>query len=159
MTIAGVRKWRWVTVTMTVSVVVPVCLGGVNVCGEGWSNVTQMPVIESAGQFAAEPVADAAGQFAPQPRRGSYVEHLRRADLSVGTYCIPAGAVDDQSPHTEDEIYVVTAGAATFVDAAGAVPVRPGATIFVAAGAEHRFIDITEDFATVVVFAPPESSG
>jgi len=105
------------------------------------------------------PVIEGAGQFVPDSGGARYVEQLRSADLSVGTYSIPAGGVDGQSPHTEDEIYVVTAGAATFVDAAGEVPVGPGATIFVAAGQRHRFVDITEDFATVVVFAPPESSG
>jgi mannose-6-phosphate isomerase-like protein (cupin superfamily) len=104
-----------------------------------------MPLIDVAGRFNA-------GDHA------TYLEHLRTAELSVGTYSIPAGAVDGQSPHAEDEIYVVTAGRATFVDAAGAVQVSPGATIFVAAHQEHRFVDVTEDFATVVVFAPPEGS-
>ena len=105
-------------------------------------------------------VIETAGQFAPDhgTGRAHYTEHLRSADLSVGTYSIPAGGADGQSPHTEDEIYVVTAGAATFVDAGGEVLVGPGATIFVAAGDEHRFVDITKDFATVVVFGPPESS-
>ena len=28
-----------------------------------------------------------------------YIEELRTADLSVGTYAIPAGGVDEQSPH------------------------------------------------------------
>ena len=62
-------------------------------------------------------VIETAGQFAPDhgTGRAHYAEHLRSADLSVGTYSIPAGGADGQSPHTEDEIYVVTAGAATFV--------------------------------------------
>jgi mannose-6-phosphate isomerase-like protein (cupin superfamily) len=106
------------------------------------------------------PVIEAAGQFAPDHGTGGahYAEHLRSADLWVGTYSIPAGGADGQSPHTEDEIYVVTAGAATFVDAGGEVLVGSGATIFVAAGDEHRFVEVTEDVATVVVFGPPESS-
>lgn len=103
------------------------------------------------------PVLDAAGQFAAEPETAQYVEHLRNTYLSVGTYSIAAGAVDGQSPHSEDEIYVVTAGRATFVDDAGAVAVAPGAAIFVAAHAPHRFVEVTEDFAAVVVFAPPES--
>ena len=40
----------------------------------------------------------------------SWVEHLRVRDLSVGTYSIPAGGTDNQEPHAEDEIYLVTAG-------------------------------------------------
>ena len=103
------------------------------------------------------PVVSAAGRFAPPPagEAGRFDEHLRTDDLSLGTYSLPAGAVDDQSPHTEAEIYVVTAGRAHFVDADGRVPVGPGDTVFVAAGAEHRFVDITEDLVLVVVFAPP----
>jgi quercetin dioxygenase-like cupin family protein len=41
------------------------------------------------------------------------------------------------------------------VDPDGPQPVGPGDTIFVAAGVAHRFVDITEDLALVVVFAPP----
>ena len=63
----------------------------------------------------------------------------------------------DQTPHTEDEIYVVTAGRARFVERGDRVE-RAGDTIFVAAGVEHRFVDITEDLALVVVFAPAEYS-
>ncbi|HEX6871349.1 MAG TPA: cupin domain-containing protein [Micromonosporaceae bacterium] len=107
-----------------------------------------MPILPGAGRF----------QHPAAPEPNHFDEHLRTADLSVGTYSIPAGGVDDQHPHTEDEIYVVTAGRATFVDAAGAVPVRPGDTIFVGAGEQHRFVDITEDLALVVVFAPPYRS-
>ena len=104
-----------------------------------------MPVIVGAGRFTA-PVA---------PESTHFDEHLASADLSIGTYSIPAGGMADQTPHTEDEIYVVTAGRATFVDAAGRITVGPGDTIFVAAGAAHRFVDITEDLVLVVVFAPP----
>ena len=64
--------------------------------------------------------------------------------------------MDGQAPHTEDEIYVVTAGRARFRDAGGTVEVKPGDTIFVAAGVEHRFVDVTEDLALVVVFGPAE---
>ena len=98
-----------------------------------------MPIVEAAGRFAAP-----ADGVTP-----SYVEHLRTADISVGTYSIPAGGVDGQSPHTEDEIYVVTGGQ---------VAVGPGDTLFVAAGAEHRFVEVSEDFAVVVVFGPPEGT-
>ena len=66
--------------------------------------------------------------------------------------------MDDQSPHSEDEIYVVTAGRATFVDDSGPTPIGPGHTIFVAAGVDHRFVDIIEELSLVVVFAPPYGS-
>ena len=34
--------------------------------------------------------------------------------MSVGLYVLPAGGVDGQSPHTEDEIYVLLPAAARF---------------------------------------------
>ena len=90
----------------------------------------------------------------PGEAGNDWVEQLRTADLSVGTYCIPAGGVDDQSPHTEDEIYVVTAGRARLVTDDGTADLKPGDVVFVPAGEEHRFVDITEDLALLVVFAP-----
>ena len=101
----------------------------------------------------------AADFTAPDPGESvHWVEHLRVHSMSLGTYSIPAGATDDQEPHTEDEIYVVQAGRATLQTASGTVPVEPGSVIFVPAGETHRFTDITEDLAVVVVFAPPEGS-
>ena len=42
----------------------------------------------------------AAGRYAePDASGASYDEHLRRPDLSIGTYCLRAGAVDTQDPH------------------------------------------------------------
>ncbi|MFY1687802.1 cupin domain-containing protein [Plantactinospora sp. WMMB782] len=101
-----------------------------------------------------------AGAWTPPPAGAAddWVENLRVPDLSVGTYCIPAGGTDGQSPHTEDEIYVVTAGRARIVTPEGASEVAPGAVIFVPAGEEHRFEDITEDLALLVVFGPAYGS-
>jgi len=87
-----------------------------------------------------------------------WIEHLRVPDLSVGTYSILAGGSDDQSPHTEDEIYVVTAGRALFESGEDKVEVGPGSVIYVAAGEVHRFANVTSDLATVVLFAPAEES-
>jgi mannose-6-phosphate isomerase-like protein (cupin superfamily) len=89
----------------------------------------------------------------------SYAEWVRSQRLSAGVYRLPAGGIDEQTPHTEDEVYVVTRGAAS-IDVEGAVTaLRPGSTVFVPADAQHRFVDISEDFETVVVFAPPEVDG
>jgi mannose-6-phosphate isomerase-like protein (cupin superfamily) len=90
----------------------------------------------------------------PAAAANDWVENLRTADLSVGTYCIPAGGTDDQSPHTEDEIYVVTRGRARMGDR----HLKPGDVIFVPAGEEHRFEDVTEDLALLVVFGPAEGT-
>ena len=105
-------------------------------------------------------LAGAGAYSPPTPDRpaNTWVEHLRVADLSVGTYSVPAGGTDTQSPHTEDEVYVVTAGRARLVTDGGAADALPGAVLFVPAGEEHRFVDVTEDFAVLVVFAPAEGS-
>jgi mannose-6-phosphate isomerase-like protein (cupin superfamily) len=95
---------------------------------------------------------------AGESRGESWVEHLRVPDLSVGTYCLPAGGIDDQSPHTEDEIYIVTAGRAKLLSGGGQAQVRPGSVIYVPAGEVHRFTDIAEDLAVLVVFGPAEYS-
>jgi mannose-6-phosphate isomerase-like protein (cupin superfamily) len=87
-----------------------------------------------------------------------WIEHLRVSDLSVGTYSIPCSGTDDQSPHTEDEIYVVTAGRAIFEAGVERAAVGPGSVIYVPAGEVHRFAEVTEDLAAVVLFAPAEGS-
>ena len=78
-------------------------------------------------------VLNGAGTFtAPGPGSGvHWAEHLRVSDLSVGTYSIAAGADDDQEPHTEDEIYMVTAGWATALGNYGirVNAINPGATL------------------------------
>jgi mannose-6-phosphate isomerase-like protein (cupin superfamily) len=86
-----------------------------------------------------------------------YVTHMASASLSVGTYSIPRGGVDDQGPHTEDEIYVVTSGRSSFSGPWGRVSVGPGSVLYVPAGEEHRFVDVTEDLTLLVIFAPPYS--
>lgn len=99
-----------------------------------------------------------AGEFAQGAHEATYVEHLRVPDMSVGTYSIPEGAPDDQTPHTEDEIYVVTRGAATLRTPDGEERLGTGDVAYVPAGEEHRFVDPVDGFTTLVVFAPAEES-
>lgn len=108
-----------------------------------------MQVISDAGSFTSPP---------PDGPGHHWIEHLRVPDLSVGTYSIRAGGTDDQVPHTEDEIYAVMAGRATLVADSGSASLGPGAVVFVAAGERHRFTDVTQDLALLVLFAPAEGS-
>jgi mannose-6-phosphate isomerase-like protein (cupin superfamily) len=87
-----------------------------------------------------------------------YDEFLRVDSLSAGMYVLPAAEPDPQTPHEEDEVYVVLAGSASFTAADETIMVGPGTTIFVPAREVHRFHDVTERLEVVVVFAPPESS-
>ena len=74
--------------------------------------------------------------------------------LSLTVARWPAGSVDDQTPHGEDEVYHVVAGRARLLIDEEAVPVERGTVAFVAAGVEHRFVDITEDLAVLVFWSP-----
>ncbi|MGZ4590077.1 MAG: cupin domain-containing protein [Actinomycetes bacterium] len=87
-----------------------------------------------------------------------YAEWARSQSLSAGVYRLPAGGSDDQSPHREDEVYVVTRGAGALRVEGASHPVRAGTVAFVPARAEHRFVGIGDDLEVVVVFAPPEGS-
>src|SRR6476660_8826674 len=101
-----------------------------------------------------------AGAYQPPPsgEPNDWIVHLSTSDLSLGTYSIPAGGVDDQSPHTEDEIYVVSAGRARIVTDSDEADLKPGDVIYVPAGEGHRFVDIAEDLTLLVFFAPAYGS-
>jgi mannose-6-phosphate isomerase-like protein (cupin superfamily) len=89
----------------------------------------------------------------------AYLEFLRVPALSAGLYSVPAGAVDAQRPHHEDEAYVVVAGRGALRVGAEDHAVEPGTVAFVGAGVEHRFHSLTEDLTALVFFAPAESAG
>jgi len=71
----------------------------------------------------------------------------------------PAGSVDDQQPHTEDEVYYVVAGRAQLAVNGEPTPVESGSVAFVAAGVEHWFIEITEDLEVLVFWSPARGTG
>ena len=88
----------------------------------------------------------------------AYLEFLRRPDLSVGLYELPAGGTDPQSPHTEDEIYFVISGRSRFRAGEEDRAAETGDVLFVAAGVPHRFHSIEEALVLLVMFAPPEGT-
>lgn len=88
----------------------------------------------------------------------AYLEFLRVAAMSAGLYVLEAGAEDLQTPHREDEAYLVIGGKARIRVGTEERPVARGSFIFVAAGVEHRFIDIEEELSVLVIFAPAESA-
>ena len=85
-------------------------------------------------------------------------EFLRSDSLSLTVYELPAGGVDEQSPHNEDEVYYVVSGRATYRQEDDRRPVSPGDVIFVAARIPHRFEKIEEDLTLLVFFAPPKTT-
>jgi quercetin dioxygenase-like cupin family protein len=86
-----------------------------------------------------------------------YREFMRVPAMSAGLYVLGAGAVDHQKPHREDEIYYVLRGRARFKAGMEDREVSGGDVIFVAAEVGHRFYDIAEELAVLVVFAPAET--
>ncbi len=88
----------------------------------------------------------------------AYLEFLRVPDLSAGVYQLPAGGTDQQTTHTEDEVYYVTRGRARIRVADEDLEVQAGSIVYVAKQVEHRFHSIEEDLTVLVFFAPSEYS-
>jgi len=87
-----------------------------------------------------------------------YLEFLRVPALSAGLYVLPAGGIDAQQPHTEDEVYYVVSGRGSIRVADEDRPVDVGSIIYAQAGVEHRFHSIAEALTLLVFFAPAEYS-
>ena len=95
--------------------------------------------------------------IAQQSKTGQdYLEFLRVPSLSAGLYMLPAGSVDTQEPHTEDEIYYVISGRASILVDRESRPVEAGSFVYVKANVVHRFHAIMEDLRVLVIFAPAE---
>ena len=96
---------------------------------------------------------------AQQERVGHrYLEFLRVPSMSLGLYVLPAGAVDTQQPHAEDEVYYVVSGKGRIQVGDEDQAVEPGAILFVKVNAPHRFHTVTEELNLLVFFAPAEGS-
>ena len=106
-------------------------------------------------------VLDVGEQLAALSRGGhDFAEFLRSpsGSLSLTVARWPAGSVDDQTPHTEDEVYYVLNGRAALVVESRRTDVGPASLAFVAAGDDHRFVDIDEDLEVLVFWSPARHS-
>lgn len=63
---------------------------------------------------------------------------------------------DPQTPHSQDEIYIIHTGSGEFVVEDRHTNCKAGDALFVAAGIPHRFENFTANFSTWVVFWGPE---
>ncbi len=95
------------------------------------------------------------GELAARRAKGSdpWLEFLSTSTLRTGLYVLPAGGVDHQTPHREDEVYHVVAGRAVLDVDGESHPVHPGSILYVRAGVPHHFHSITEELRVVVFFA------
>lgn len=71
--------------------------------------------------------------------------------LEIGVYVLVAPEPDRQQPHEDDEVYVVLEGSGTLEIEGAPVELHEGDAIFVAAGADHRFVGY-EQLALLVIF-------
>lgn len=85
-----------------------------------------------------------------------YLRFIDEGSLSMGLYELPAGAVDNQSPHKRDEVYYITKGNASLSVADDTLSVGPGSIVYVKAQVPHRFFDITGDLQVLVIFSNTE---
>jgi mannose-6-phosphate isomerase-like protein (cupin superfamily) len=60
--------------------------------------------------------------------------------------------IDSQTPHVQDEIYVIASGKSYFIRNNETIECKQGDILFVPAGMEHRFEQFSENFATWVIF-------
>jgi len=88
------------------------------------------------------------------PAGEPYATALAHGTMSLGLYAPIAH--DPQTPHSQDEVYIVRSGSAEFVMSGERSPCATGDVLFVAAGIEHRFESLSADFSTWVVFWGPK---
>lgn len=100
---------------------------------------------------AAELLARLPGPKSPGwPDGETFTRALAHGSMSVEIYA-PVGT-DPQQPHDQDELYLVHTGSAVFELEGERHDVAAGTVFFVPAGARHRFLTFTRDFAAWVVF-------
>jgi len=99
-----------------------------------------------SSQITIPQAAEALLQNAPLP----FVKLMEHGTMSIEYYA-PVGE-DKQTPHRQDEIYVVVRGTGFFNRNNEKIAFGPGDVLFVPAGIEHRFENFTDDFATWVIF-------
>ena len=63
---------------------------------------------------------------------------------------------DYQTPHRQDEAYIILDGTGIFEMANERVPFAPGDFLFVAAGVPHRFTQFGDSMTTWVIFYGPD---
>ncbi|MGB2016676.1 MAG: cupin domain-containing protein [Candidatus Puniceispirillum sp.] len=63
---------------------------------------------------------------------------------------------DLQTPHRQDEVYIILDGTGIFEMADERVPFAPGDFLFVAAGVPHRFTQFGDSMTTWVIFYGPD---
>jgi len=90
---------------------------------------------------------------APIPEGARSPLLLRHGTLAIRYYA-PRGH-DPQTPHDQDEVYVVASGRGWFVNGDARHPFEAGDLLFVPANTVHRFEDFSDDLGVWVMFYGP----
>ena len=86
----------------------------------------------------------------PGPAGEHSVSLLQHGSLNVKLSCpVPP---NQQTPHEQDEVYVIIRGQGVLLHDGKRDAFEPGDLLFIPAGTEHRFEDFTSDLAVWVVF-------
>jgi mannose-6-phosphate isomerase-like protein (cupin superfamily) len=83
--------------------------------------------------------------------RGGYEAVHATPGLEIGVYVLVAPEPDRQSPHDDDEVYIVLEGRGTLDVEGERIELQEGNAVFVPAGAEHRFSGY-ESLSVLVIF-------
>jgi mannose-6-phosphate isomerase-like protein (cupin superfamily) len=75
---------------------------------------------------------------------------MKHSNMTVEYYA--PQRFDLQTPHVQDEIYVIANGSGTFIKNKEKILFATGDLLFVPAKMEHRFENFSDDFATWVIF-------
>lgn len=79
---------------------------------------------------------------------------FKHGTLKVGLY--EPVKIDLQTPHLQDEAYIILDGTGIFEMGDERVPFAPGDFLFVAAGVPHRFTQFGDSMTTWVIFYGPD---
>lgn len=100
------------------------------------------------------PITLEAARAAPIPPGQRSAAVLAHGSMLLKFYR-PRGE-DKQTPHEQDEIYIVATGTGWFRNGEARHRFGPGDALFVKAGVAHRFEEFSDDFETWVVFYGPK---
>lgn len=84
-----------------------------------------------------------------------FIDH---ANMFVGLYELKDSAVDEQKPHSLDEVYYIIDGKATMEVGDQSFPVKEGAIVYVKAGETHRFTNLQDSVSAIVFFSKTDPS-
>ena len=99
-------------------------------------------------------VADALKLLAADPN-ALFIKIMEHGAMSVEIY--KPHQTDRQTPHLQDELYVIISGSGEFLNAGVSTPFSPGDVLFVPARVEHRFENFTLCFVAPLFFVESQN--